>query len=115
LPDIRPFEKERQSGRVVLRVPVEIRGTTEDGKLLEEETFTGVVGAMGAMILTSQKMRLGEEVELTNGFSQQTARFRVAWVKHQQERNLWETGLESPKALDDFWGVRFPPKPPHLR
>jgi len=52
-------------------------------------------------------------VELTNRFSQQTAKFRVAWVKDQQDGELWETGLESLRPLDDFWGVRFPPKPSH--
>ena len=113
LPDTQPFEKERQSGRVVMRFPVEIRGATEDGKPLEEQTFTSVVGAMGAMILTSRKMPVGAEVELTNRFSHQTTRFRVAWVRQQEEGSLWETGLESLKPLDDFWGVRFPPKPPH--
>jgi hypothetical protein len=113
LTDIPPFDKERQSGRVVMRFPVEIRGAAEDGKLLEEETFTGVVGGMGAMILVSQRMRVGAEVELTNRFSGQTAKFRVAWVRRQEDGDLWEAGLKSLKPLDDFWGVRFPPKPHH--
>jgi hypothetical protein len=54
-------------------------------------------------------------VELTNRFSQQTAKFRVAWVKdHRHGEGFWETGVESLRPLDDFWGVRFPPKPsPH--
>jgi hypothetical protein len=111
LVDLPPFEKERQSGRVFMRFPVVIRGATEDGKLLEEETLTGVVGGMGAMILVSQRLAVGAEVELTNRFSHQTARFRVAWVRRQEDGSLWETGLEALEALDDFWGVRFPPKP----
>ena len=97
-----------------MRVPVEIRGTDADGKLLEESTFTGVVGSSGAMIWTSRKMQVGSEAELTNRFSQQTARFRVAWVRDPEGTELWETGVESLQPLDDFWGVRFPPKPGHL-
>ena len=93
-----------------MRVPVEIRGATEGGKVLEEQAFTGVIGAMGAMVLTSQKLAIGTEVDLTNRFSQQTAKFRVAWVRPQEDGDLWETGVESFKPLDDFWGVRFPPK-----
>lgn len=93
-----------------MRVPVEIRGVAEGGKLLEEQTFTGVIGAMGAMVLTSQKPAVGTEIEMTNRFSQQTAKFRVAWVRPQEGGSLWETGVESFKPLDDFWGVRFPPK-----
>ncbi|HWX38710.1 MAG TPA: hypothetical protein VNY09_05685 [Candidatus Sulfotelmatobacter sp.] len=111
--DTPQFEKERQAGRVVMRVPVEIRGTDADGQPLEESTFTGVVGALGAMIWASRRLQVGSEIELTNRFSQQTATFRVAWVKDQPEGKLWETGLESIKPLDDFWGVRFPPKPGH--
>jgi len=94
-----------------MRVPVEVRGTAVDGSALEESTHTGVVGELGAMIWTSRMLRFGSEVELTNRFSQQTAKFRVAWVKDQQDGELWETGLESLRPLDGFWGVRFPAKP----
>jgi hypothetical protein len=105
------FKNERQGARVVMRVPVEVRGTAADGKPLEESTHTGVVGVQGAMIWTSRMLQIGTEVELTNRFSQQTAKFRVAWVKDRQEGQLWETGIESLQPLDDFWGVKFPPKP----
>jgi hypothetical protein len=97
-----------------MRVPVEVRGTTADGILLEESTHTGVVGVLGAMIWTSKMLQIGTEVELTNRFSQQSAKFRVAWVKdHRDGEELWATGVESLRPLDDFWGVRFPPKPSH--
>jgi hypothetical protein len=111
LTDTPQFEKQRQAARVVMRVPVEIRGTAADGSPLEESTHTGVVGVLGAMIWTSRMLKVGTEVELTNRFSQQTAKFRVAWVKDQLDDGLWETGVESLRPLDDFWGVRFPPKP----
>ena len=93
-----------------MRVPVEVRGTAVDGNPLEESTHTGVVGVLGAMIWTSRKLQIGAEVEITNRFSQQTAKFRVVWIKDQGEGKLWETGVESLQPLDDFWGVRFPPK-----
>jgi hypothetical protein len=93
-----------------MRVPVEVRGTTADRTPFEESTYTGVVGSLGAMILVSRKLQTGTEVELTNRFSQQTARFRVAWVRQQMDGELWETGIESLRPLDGFWGVRFPPK-----
>jgi hypothetical protein len=109
--DTPQFKNERQGARVVMRVPVEVRGTAVDGNPLEESTHTGVVGVLGAMIWTSRMLQVGSEVELTNRFSQQTAKFRVAWVKDQQDGELWETGVESLRPLDDFWGVRFPPKP----
>jgi len=72
-----------------------------------------MVGVLGAMIWTSRMLQFGTEVELTNRFSQKSAKFRVAWVKDMQNSGLWEIGLESLRPLDDFWGVRFPPKPGH--
>ncbi|HEY2647020.1 MAG TPA: hypothetical protein VGI34_08595 [Candidatus Acidoferrales bacterium] len=96
-----------------MRVPVEIRGTAADGNPHEESTHTGVVGELGAMIWTSCKMKVDSEIEITNRFSQRTARFRVASVKQQENGDLWENGIESVRPLDDFWGVRFPPKRSH--
>jgi hypothetical protein len=96
-----------------MRVPVEISGTAADGSPLEETTYTGVVGVLGAMIWTSRELQVGTEVQVTNRFSQRTAKFRVAWVKHHDDSRLWETGIESPRQLHDFWGVHFPPKPNH--
>jgi hypothetical protein len=112
--DTPKFEKRREGARVVMRVPVEVRGTAVDGIPLEESTHTGVVGVLGAMIWTSRMLQIGTEVEITNRFSQQTAKFRVAWVKDNRDgEELWEAGVESVRPLDDFWGVRFPPKPSH--
>ena len=96
-----------------MRVPVEVRGALADGTPLEESANTNVVGELGAMVLISKELPAGSEVEVTNRFSQRTARFRVAWVKDGHNGQVWETGLESIEPLDDFWGVRFPPRPSH--
>jgi hypothetical protein len=105
------FEKRRQDRRVHMSVPVKVLTTIADGSLLEEETHTGVVGVLGAMVRMSRKLEIGAELDLTNRFSQRTARFRVVWVKAQEDGELWETGIESLGPLGDFWGVRFPPRP----
>jgi hypothetical protein len=107
---IQQYER-RRGGRVRMRVPVEVRGTAQDESMFEESMYTGVVGAHGAMVWASRSLQMGTEVVLTNRFSQQTARFRVVWVGEQRADGLWEIGIESLVPLDDFWGVRFPPKP----
>jgi hypothetical protein len=104
------FERRRQDARVHMRVPVEVRAIA-DGSPLEEKTHTGVVGVLGAMVRMSRMLEIGTEVELTNRFSQLTARFRVVWVKTPQDGEMWEIGIESLEPLGDFWGVRFPPRP----
>ena len=101
----------RRGERVLMRVPVELRGTAADGSMVEESAHTGVIGSLGAMVRTSRSLKIGTEVVLTNRFSQQTARFRVVWIGEQQTDGLWEIGIESLVPLDDFWGVRFPPRP----
>jgi hypothetical protein len=104
------FERRRQDRRVHMRVPVQVRTTAADGSALEEETHTGIVGVLGAMVWLSRKLEIGAELDLTNRFSQRTARFRVVWVKAPEEGDFWEIGIESLEPLDDFWGVRFPPR-----
>lgn len=94
-----------------MRVPVGIRGTAEDGSVLDEATHTEVVGTLGAMIRTSRPLQMGSEVTVTNRFSQQIAKFRVVWAGENQKEGFWEMGIETLQSLNDFWGVRFPPKP----
>ena len=94
-----------------MRIPVQVHLAGPDGIRLDEETHTGVVGVLGAMVRLSRKLEIGAELDLTNRFSQRTARFRVVWVKAPEEGNHWETGIESLEPLGDFWGVRFPPRP----
>ena len=107
---IEPYDR-RRGGRVFMCVPVEVRGAAQDGSIFVESAHTCMVGPVGAMVRTSRSLRMGTEVVLTNRFSQQTARFRVVWVGEQRTDGLWEIGIESLVPLDDFWGVRFPPKP----
>jgi len=95
---------------VRMRVPVEVRGAAQDGSALEESAHTVVVGPHGALVRTSRPLQMGAEVVLTNRFSQQTARFRVVWMGENQIDGLWEIGIDSLVPLDDFWGVRFPPR-----
>jgi PilZ domain len=104
------FERRRQGSRVHMRVPVEVRCMTADGRRLEEKTQTGVVGAQGAMVQMSCLVEMGTEVEVTNHFSQQTAKFRVVWARDTEDGGLFEIGMESLQPLGDFWGVRFPPR-----
>lgn len=104
------FDERRRGERAAMRVPVHLRGTAANGTPMEEETHTGIVGMLGAMIRTSGLLQMGSEVLVTNRSSQQTAKFRVVWVRDGQVDNLWEIGIESLQPLDDFWGVSFPPK-----
>ncbi len=102
------FERRGRIDRANMRVPVTVRCKMRDGSTYEENAHTGVVGVYGAMVRMSRALDIGIQVELTNHFSQQTAKFRVAWAKDDGGRGTWEIGVESLEPLGDFWGVRFP-------
>ena len=101
--------KERRRGaRVLMRLPIEVRGIAEDGSDLLEITHTDAVSAHGAMVRTSRLPQMGSEVAVTNRFSQQTARFRIAWLGPEPSEGFWEVGIEGLRPLEEFWGLRFP-------
>jgi len=102
--------KKRRGERVFIRVPVEVRGITEEGAPHSEGAHTGVVGQFGAMIHCSHRLRLRSQVEVINRFSQRAMKFRVAWIGEQGKDGFWDIGLEAVGPIDDFWGVRFPSK-----
>jgi len=104
------FETHRQHYRANMRVPVDIHCKASDGRALEEKTHTSVIGVHGAMVRMSRALEIGTELEVTNHFSQQTATFRVVWVKNTDGDGVCEIGIESLEPLGDFWGVRFPPR-----
>jgi hypothetical protein len=102
-----PYDR-RRVARVSMRVPVELRWTANNGVVTEENTYTGSIGVLGAMVRISYPLKMGTEVTITNRFSQQTAKFQVVWLEEKPGDSLWEIGFESTVPLNNFWGVRFP-------
>jgi len=103
------LEPERRRGsRLVMQVPLSIRGKTRDGRVLSEHTLTEVIGAQGAMIRTSQLLQMGSDLEVTNRLSEQTLRFRVVWAGENQKEGQWEIGIEAAGMPEGFWGVLLP-------
>jgi len=94
-----------------MRVPIQVRGTTEDGSEFEEAAYTEAVSARGSMARILRLPKMGSEVTVTNRFSRQTAKFRVAWLGKTPTNGLWEVGIEAIEPLGDFWGLRFPTEP----
>ncbi len=60
------------------------------------------------MVLMTRALQKGTDAELTNYFSQRTAKFRVVWINDHKDGDLWQIGMEALEPLDDFWGVTFP-------
>lgn len=100
--------RQRRSERVLLDVPVLVRGESTDRKPFEEETFTVTVNAHGALLMLASKVGLGQRVRLTNQASHEEREARVAF-RGADHAGLAQVGVEFPKPCPEFWPVNPPP------
>src|ERR1700689_3921928 len=61
-----PTSAWRRSTRVILDVPLVIRGETEDKHAFQEETFTLTVSAHGGLMVLENRVAIGQKVLLVN-------------------------------------------------
>jgi hypothetical protein len=99
---------ERRGERVLIRVPVQIRGIAHDGREVSEAAETSVVSRYGALLRTHSRLKHGSALTVQHGFSQEAGEFRVVWLSDKLSEGRWEVGVEAAHAQEDFWGIRFP-------
>jgi PilZ domain-containing protein len=104
-------EGRRRSERVLLRIPIEVKGTGADAKPFTEKTFTLVVNGDGARISLKAKLRQGDQLTITNLQTKISCPFRVV---HRTTDLLGEGppewGVECLEPEVNFWGIVFPKK-----
>jgi len=103
-----PREK-RRSERVLIRVPIEVRGEGIDGSPFAGPGHTATVNRYGALVLLTARLKPDSQLTLINKFSQDTETFRVVWSAEKPSEGGYESGIEALAPRDDFWGIRFPP------
>ncbi len=99
---------QRQSERVLLRIPVEVQGKGADGKPFSEKTFTLVVNRNGAQIALRNSPRPDDRITISNPLKRMSCPFRVVRrvVKSLGEGPEW--GVECLEPEIDLWGISFP-------
>jgi len=98
----------RRSQRVMLRIPILVRAEIKGEPPLEEDTFTMVVNAHGALIALAMKVRPGQKLDLRNWGTAKEQACRVVHVKNNPfGRN--EVWIEFPFPNPHFWNLDFPP------
>jgi regulator of protease activity HflC (stomatin/prohibitin superfamily) len=107
--DLKLREK-RRGERVLIRVPVHLQAVGEDGSEIIEPGEAVVVSRFGALLRTVSRLKKASTLSVTNGFTQETEKFKVVWVADKQTEGRWDTGVEADSPREDFWGIRFPPK-----
>jgi len=99
---------ERRSERVLIDVPVVIRGETADHRAFEEETFTVTVSAHGALVMLATQVTLGQTLLLLNPKNWDEREGRVAY-RGPDHAGLSQVALEFTLPSPDFWPLSSPP------
>jgi hypothetical protein len=102
-------QKKRRSARVLLSVPVLVKGTLPNGTAFEEEARTLVVNAHGALLALNSPLRGGQALTLTHKLTRQSLECRTVYVGNPQGGKA-QVGIEFVKSAPGFWQIDFPPE-----
>ena len=97
-----PTSALRRSKRVILELPLVIRGEGEDKRPFQEETFTISVSAHGALVVLAGKVALGQKVSLENLKTHAEIEGRIARFGPPYG-GLAQVGIEFARPAPEFW------------
>lgn len=100
-------ERQRQSLRAELQVPLLVQWQAGDKRLGQEAVKTRVVNAHGCLVLLKASLAEGQRVTLTNRESNQTQPGRVVWNGGVEQGRLHRTGIELATPDPKFWGQPY--------
>lgn len=99
----------RRSQRVLMQVPVRIRGNDALGQQFEEETETLAINAHGALVLVAARVTSGSKMLLRHKRTEEEQECHVAFLGPVRNGRA-EIGLEFSSPRPTFWRVAFPPE-----
>ena len=99
----------RRSQRVLMQVPVRLRGSDAEGKTFEEETATLAINAHGALVLLQARITSGSRIHLQHNGTKEEQECHVAFLGPVRAGKA-EVGLEFSEPRPGFWRVAFPPE-----
>jgi hypothetical protein len=99
----------RRSQRVLMQVPVRIRGKNGQGVDFEEFTETLAINAHGALVLLTARLTSGAVIDMKHNKTEEEQECHVAFLGPVRGGKA-ETGLEFTAPRPTFWRVAFPPE-----
>ena len=99
----------RRSQRVLVQVPVRIRGKNPQGVDFEEFTETLAINAHGALVLLTARLTSGAVVHMRHNKTEEEQECHVAFLGPVRS-SKGEIGLEFTAPRPTFWRVAFPPE-----
>lgn len=101
-------EERRRSKRLLLDVPLVVRGEDTETETFEEETFSLSVSAHGALVVLAPKVALGQRVFLKNLKTHGETEGRIARFG-PPHGGLAQVGIEFAQPAPEFWHIGSPP------
>ena len=98
----------RRSKRLILDVPLVIRGTAKDNRSFREETFTLTVSAHGGLVVLENHVALGQKIVLINPKTWDDREATVACLGPPYA-GLATVGFQFARPSPEFWAVNSPP------
>jgi hypothetical protein len=99
---------QRRSARVLMDVPVVVRGQFPDQKGFREETFTVTVSAHGALLMLATTVRVGQQIVVINQLNQDEREGRIAFCG-PLHAGLSQVAVEFTQPSPEFWPVSLVP------
>jgi hypothetical protein len=99
----------RRSQRVLMQVPVRLRGKDSQGQDFEEFTETLAINAHGALVLLTARVTSGGLVVMRHNKTEEEQECQVAFLGPVRGGKA-EIGLEFSVPRPTFWRVAFPPE-----
>jgi hypothetical protein len=98
----------RRSQRVILDVPLRVKGENEDEQAFEEDALTLIVNAHGALVMLEARVAVGQKVTLMNTKSGDEREGTVAYVAPAYD-GLARVGIQFSRPAPEFWLISSPP------
>jgi PilZ domain len=105
---VRVEASRRRSMRVLLSVPIRVRGKTAANEDFEEQTRTLVVNAHGALISLQAPVGANQRLTVEHKATNESRECRVVHVGTQAAGKI-QVGIEFVKPSGLFWQIDFPP------
>jgi hypothetical protein len=99
----------RRSMRVLLSVPILVRGKTAKNEEFSEKTRTLVVNAHGALISLAAPVVANQKIFVSNNATQQTQECLIVYLGNTQSGKA-QMGVEFLSPSPAFWQIDFPPE-----
>lgn len=103
-----PQAAQRRSERVLLDVPLVVRGESRDNRSFREETFTVTVSAHGALVMLEARVVLGQKIVVMNPKNWDEREASVAYLG-QPHAGLAQVAFEFNRPAPEFWSLDSPP------